>query len=303
MAITVTAPQADKVFVGGESLTVTWTTNDVNVAAFVVRLSTDNGASFNNVSGDLLPSARSFSFQLPVPPASAPFQAIARVASKDAAGNSISRGDSPVFEIRLTKVEVTAPLGGTFDPAQSITLNWQTAGPVFAHAVRISTDGGLTFSSVTAADLPGAARTFTFPLPSPSGSPIQAILRVAAKDASGQQIAKGDSPPLTVRPISVTVTSPNGGTFQAGQLLNVTWNTLGAVASHVVRLSQDGGFTFTTISGSLPGGDRSFSFLLPTPAAPSVQAVVRVVARDTQAGNCDRAARQHHRSRRTGAAR
>lgn len=280
MAITVTDPQAGRVFVGGEPLTVAWSTTDVNVAAFVVRLSTDNGATFNNVSGDLPSGARSFSFQLPVPPASAPFQAIARVASKDSAGNSISRGDSPVFEIRLAKVEVTAPLGGTFDPAQSITVSWQTTGPVFAHAVRISTDGGLTFSSVTAADLPGTARTFTFPLPSPAGSPIQAILRVAGKDASGQQIAKGDSPPLTVRPISVTVTNPNGGTFQAGQLLNVTWNTLGSVASHVVRLSQDGGATFTTISGTLAGGDRTFSFLLPSPATSSVQAVVRVVARD-----------------------
>jgi hypothetical protein len=79
---------------------------------------------------------------------------------------------------------------------------------------------------------------------------------------------------------SVTVLTPNGGSFLAGQALTVQWDTQGPVDGHAVLLSLDGGVSFEKLNaGDLPGFARNFTFVLPRPALGSAQAVVRVAAR------------------------
>jgi len=160
-----------------------------------VRLSV-NGGPFDNVTtADLSGDARSFSFPVPLTPGTA----VLRVAAKDSSGSQIAKGDSPPFTIvaplpQPTTVTVTAPTGGTVQAGQQLLVTWTTTGPVSFHAVRLSVNGG-PFDNVTTADLSGDARSFSFPVPSTPGT---AVLRVAAKDSSGSQIAKGDSPPFTI---------------------------------------------------------------------------------------------------------
>src|SRR5205085_7150812 len=91
-------------------------------------------------------------------------------------------------------VQVTAPAGGTFQEGQQLTVQWQTTGPVSAHTVRLSYDGG-DFQNLTQSDLSGSARSFAFALPKPPKQSSRAVIRVAAKDATGSQVAKGDSAP------------------------------------------------------------------------------------------------------------
>ncbi len=289
--VVVTAPTGGA-FQAGQQLTVQWVTNG-SVSAHAIRLSLDGGTTFSNVTAvDLPAAARSFTFALPSPPQPS-VTAIVRVAAKDAAGSQIAKGDSTPFTLQQqpqpmpTTVVVTAPAGGAFQAGQQLTVQWVTNGPVSAHAVRLSLDGGATFADVSAADVPAGARSFTFALPSPPQPSVTAIVRVAAKDAGGSQIAKGDSTPFTLQqqpqpmPTTVVVTAPAGGAFQAGQQLTVQWDTQGPASAHAVRLSLDGGTTFSNVTAvDLPAAARSFTFALPSPPQPSVAAVVRVVARD-----------------------
>ena len=156
--------------------------------------------------------------------------------------SSVLPGGFQYVEPQATTVQVIAPVGGAFQAGQQLTVQWQTTGPVSSHAVRLSFDGG-PFNNVTTDDLPGSARSFTFTLPPPPVPSSLAVIRVAAKDATGSQIAKGDSPSFSVQPpppTTVIVTSPTGGTFQPGQSVTVQWQTSGPVSFHVVRLSYDG---------------------------------------------------------------
>ena len=181
-------------------------------------------------------------------------------------------------------VNVTFPRGGeTFQAGQSITVEWTTNDAPTTQIVRISVDGGASFTGVSG-DLAGSARSFTFNLPSPATTASQAIVRVATRDAFGNQIARGDSPAFTIQAASqtttVTVTSPLGGTFSGGQTVNVQWTTTGPVTGHAIRLSLDNGATFTNV-GNVNATARSFTFALPSPAT-TVQAVIRVAAQDAQ---------------------
>ena len=58
--------------------------------------------------------------------------------------------------------------------------------------MRLSYDDG-EFQNMTQADLPGNVGSFSFPLPVPPKQSSQAVIRVAAKDNSGAQVARGDS--------------------------------------------------------------------------------------------------------------
>jgi hypothetical protein len=149
-----------------------------------------------------------------------------------------------------TTVQVVAPSGGTFQPGQSVTVQWQTNGPVSAHAVRLSINGG-NFNDITQADLPGTARSYTFALPAPPASPAQAIIRVAAKDATGGQIAKGDSAPFTLTraqaaaPV-VTSFNPTAGPVSGGTQVTIFGQnfaggctvTFGATAAQIVNITS-----------------------------------------------------------------
>jgi hypothetical protein len=284
--VTVTAPTGGT-FTAGQPLTVQWDTQGP-VGAHAVLLSLDNGQSYTKVTDTDLPgSARSFTFSLPNP-ASPAVTARVRVAAKDAPnGTRLATGDSVPFSLQqapTTTVTVTAPTGGTFTAGQPLTVQWDTQGPVGAHAVLLSLDNGQSYTKVTDTDLPGSARSFTFSLPNPASPAVTARVRVAAKDApNGTRLATGDSVPFSLQQApttTVTVTAPTGGTFTAGQPLTVQWDTQGPVSFHTVRLSLDGG-PFTNVTpADLDGNARSFTWTLPNPPSSQVPAMVEVAAKD-----------------------
>jgi len=100
-------------------------------------------------------------------------------------------------QLPVTSVTVTAPgPGGQFEPGQQLTVEWATNGPVSSHTLSLSIDGG-PFNNLK--DLPKAARSFTFDLPSvPAQS--QGRVQVEAKSSSGTPVAQGVSQPFTIKP-------------------------------------------------------------------------------------------------------
>jgi len=123
----------------------------------------------------------------------------------------------PVF---LTTVTVLSPLGGSFAAGQSITVTWDTQGPVDAHAVRLSLDAGNSFMKLTPVDLGPLARSFSFTAPQPSAVPAQCVLQVVAK-RSGTVVARGNSPVFTIGAAQPTITriTPTQGSF--GQAVTI----------------------------------------------------------------------------------
>lgn len=205
----------------------------------------------------------------------------------------VKEGAFTYLEPPPTMVQVNLPPGGTFETGQRITVEWTTTGPVASHSVRLSLDGGQTFSNVTTNDLPASANSHSFNLPPPPApaQSAQAVIRIAARDALQNQVAKGDSQPFTLKqppppppppPASVNVSKPDGANFQAGQQVVVEWQTTGQVFAHAVRIAFDGGEFGNVTMNDLGGGARAFTFLLPNPPRPMSQAVVRVVAKDAQ---------------------
>jgi hypothetical protein len=105
------------------------------------------------------------------------------------------------------KVTVTAPSGGELQPGQQVTVEWETSGSsVSSHTVSLSLDDG-PFNKLS--DLPKAARSFTFELPS-EPSPSRGVVQVVAKDRSRRQVAEGTSQPFTIKQPSTEEPPPNG---------------------------------------------------------------------------------------------
>ncbi|HEX2093274.1 MAG TPA: IPT/TIG domain-containing protein [Longimicrobiaceae bacterium] len=286
--VQVLAPNGGETLRVGQPTMVTWTSrDDTGVVSHRVLLSLDGGATYQELSPLLVNGEQSFTFT-PTAAMVTP-RARIRVAARDGAGNRGTDDSNADFAIvqETTTVVVTAPAGGSVIPAgRPLTVRWQTTGPVSFHAVRLSVNGG-PFENLTPADLGGSAREFTFtPTAAQAGT---VVVRVAAKDASCSQVARGDSAPFTVfadtQAPAARVVSPNGGeVFTPGQTVNLQWQTsdnVGVVA-HDVLFSANGGASFETVAAGLPGSQQSLPWQVP--ARPTPQGVIRVVARDA-AGN------------------
>lgn len=181
-----------------------------------------------------------------------------------------------------TSVVVTFPTGGTFLGTSSLTVTWQTTGPVASHTIRLSLDGGTSFAfqgTVGAND-----RQFTFELPT-TFVDLPAVVRVVARDEAGNKLASGDSPVFTIKPDIkppvVNVIYPNGGeTFKPGDSVTVRWTSLDnvAVVAQDVNFSSDGGNTYMPVATGLAGNVNSLPWTVPNTL--TIRGVIQVVARD-----------------------
>ena len=170
-------------------------------------------------------------------------------------------------------VTVTSPNGGEkWTAGSTYNVTWTLGGSTTAvnyQLVAFSTNGGTTFSTISAALTP-SARSFAWTIPSTtSGS--QCLIRVRALDVNTYILAQDTSDAtftVTAAAPTVTVTSPIGGeNWTAGNTYNVTWTVGGNTTNihyQLVALSTDGGATFNTISVALTPGTRSFSWTIPT---------------------------------------
>ncbi|HEY0377028.1 MAG TPA: hypothetical protein VGC87_08730 [Pyrinomonadaceae bacterium] len=279
LAVTVLAPNGGETFEPGQQVNITW--QSTGAVSHAVKLSTDGGFSFVDISPSLPGTTQSFLWTVPNQPTAL---ARIRVAVRDAADNRATDDSNASFIIQAAAppltLQVLAPNGGeTFQPGQQVNVAWQSTGAV-SHEVKFSRDGGLTFIDISP-QLSGAAQNFFWTVPNQPTT--QGRIRVAARDALSNRVTDDSNFGFTVAPPAplalVQVLSPNGDeNFQPGQQVNIIWQSSGAV-SHEVKFSRDGGATFTDISPSLPGTTQSFLWTVPN--QPTTRARIRVAARDS----------------------
>ena len=211
LSVRVISPNGGEVFQVGQSVTILWTVSGASQQR--VQYSTDGGASWNPIVTGLSGAQTGTVWSIPpsvVPAGLSQISALVRVVATDASGlQAIDPSDGP-FTIQgqappppppptgATTVTVDFPNGGTFHGGQTITVQWSSTGPASFFTVRLSIDGG-PFNNVSP-DLPGSAGRFTLTLPDPLSDLSTGVIRVAAKDSSASQIAKGDGAPFNLLP-------------------------------------------------------------------------------------------------------
>jgi hypothetical protein len=170
-----------------------------------------------------------------------------------------------------------------------LTVTWDTQGPAGAYAILLSQDNGASFANVSGNDLPGTARSFSFPLPTPTTSSVPAKVRVAAKDApNGTRLTTADSPPFTLQqqPLSVQVIKPDlAQTLDVEATLPIAWVSTGATNQRVQFVASTG--EVKPIVTGLDGAAQSFTWPIPPDFVAMGQQLsgrVRVIARSTTTG-------------------
>lgn len=201
----------------------------------------------------------------------------------------------PVDDQEPPMVWVLSPNGGEqFARQEPITLSWATADnrTVVEQTVDLSTDGGQTFELVVAAGLAGEITEFLF-LPPADLSTTTCRIRVTALDGAGNQGEDVSDADFTINPADETppqvqIVFPNGGeVFKGGQIVTFRWLSSDnrQVTRQDVRLSTDGGATFSVEIGSGLSGDvQSFDFEIPRRTLKTKRARLQVLVRD-EAGN------------------
>jgi hypothetical protein len=191
-------------------------------------------------------------------------------------------------------VAVSFPNGGEILQAGTqVTIRWTSltfdGSLVVSHNIRLLTDGAFNRDIVT--NLSGSAQSFVWTVPSIQTT--QALVVVEAvnefgsigSDRSNGFFTIQTQPSTDTKPPTVQVMFPNGGEiFQGGQQVLIRWSSLDnvGVVAHDVRFSSDGGANFIDIAAGLSGTTQSFLWMVPN--IPTMQGVIRVVARDA-AGN------------------
>ncbi len=201
---------------------------------------------------------------------------------------------------------VAAPAGMlTPVKGQAIPVQWSASGslasasPAPAYTLLLSTDGGQSFTAIPPAPAPAApvppvqltgtptATSSAFQFNAVPTATTAMVVRVQARDASGNLLAGGDSPAVTLVPEALTVTAPTKGQVfnLPGEPLALTWNAPPAgTATQQVLLSTDDGATFQpvkTTPATLNGTATTCTVpQIPTPAKPQTTVVAQVVAKD-----------------------
>jgi hypothetical protein len=207
--VTVLSPNGGEFFQTGQSVTIQWQVSGASSQR--VQFSLDGGATWNPIVTGLSGTVTSTVWSIPtnLVPAGQQASALIRVVANDGTGQQVTDTSNGPFTISgpsapppgTGTVTVTSPNGVSFRSGQSLLVQWTGPDSASLYVVRLSIDGG-PFNNVSP-DLPGSTRSFSFVLPDPPfGGIAQAVIRVAAKDASGSQFAKGDSAPFNLVSLS-----------------------------------------------------------------------------------------------------
>jgi hypothetical protein len=172
--VTVTDPDGGESLASGSTFPLTWTASDPNgndtIQRFEIRLSTDGGATFNQIIAANVPGAdRTFNWN--VPPGINTTMARVRVIAFDNAGGQGQDDSNENFTITDNTVTVTMPAGGEILRfGQTFTITWvvpaSLESQVTGFDIFLSTNGGMTFNIPIAFNGPNnpavgaGARTF-----------------------------------------------------------------------------------------------------------------------------------------------
>lgn len=291
------SPNGGESVKGSERTTIKWASNDNNgVIQHDLQLSTDGGTTFGiRIAAGISGSVQEFSWAVPLVETT---RARVQITALDSFGNDATDTSDADFSIARPPLSpaqnVTATVNG-----QTVQLAWEAARPtpganITGYSIYRSRTSPVT---VAASNRLGTfsiqTRTFS-DRPSPADGKTQYFYVVTGVYNTGEsgpsnEVAATPESNNDTKPPVVQVLAPNGGeTVNNGEPLQIRWQSSdagGALASHAIDLSVDGGTTFgTSVAAGLGATAQSFVFQIPTTIA-SPTARIRVTARDTAGNN------------------
>ncbi len=218
------SPNAGATWQTGTSQTVSWsvTGDTVPISYFVVRLSTNNGSSYTDISSNLSASARSFSYT----PNSgqATTTAVCWVRAFNSGGTvlagAISSGAFTIANPPPTMTLSSPNAGATWQTGTSQTVNWTSSGDttqISYFVVRLSTNNGSSYTDISS-NLSSSARSFSY-TPTSGQATTTAVCWVRAFNSGGTFLAGAISSgafTIATPALSITTTAFDPATATVG---------------------------------------------------------------------------------------
>jgi len=176
-----------------------------------------------------------------------------------------------------SRIQITRPgPGRTWTAATREDIRWtHDYGPTQTFDVDVSTDGGSTWTSLVQSVPATSATDGTARVDLPGVVTAQAVLRVSPAGRPGD----GATVPFSLAAPSLTFSFPTAGTtWVIGSTHSISWGgNVGTVNAYTFSLSEDGGATWHTITGTPHLGNPVSSTLIWTVQGPvTTHARIRV---------------------------
>lgn len=175
----------------------------------------------------------------------------------------------------IESITVMAPNGGESWNANSVqTITWTTANFTGDIKIELSTDGGLTYTSVASGEANDGAYSWNVP----TSTSTTCRIRISdSADGSPMDVSNSNFT-IAPQPFDMTVTAPNGGeVYYQGSVRTITWTTSMPGGNVKIELSQNGGTSYTTVIASTP---NTGSYSWTVPVVTSTQCRIRVADLD-----------------------
>lgn len=258
----ITSPNGGEFWGAGTSQVITWTANTVYSGA-TVRLdySLDSGLTWNLIVAS---ASNTGSFNWTVPNLQS---GVTLVKLNTVGAQTLSDTSNAVFTIGYPTPLLTTPNTGTFEYAQPLTIQWNTAS-FNSTTVRLeySTDGGTTWTFITTATTSTGSFAWTVPNITSNDFRIRVMntLNLAVWDANDQLMRINRPVRLNSFNVDSTVTGCQTYTFSVSRTPHYS-STL------AIQYSTNGGSTWTTATTITSGGavDRTATWTVPNISSPN----------------------------------
>lgn len=235
-APSITNQPADAVICTGSNITFSVTAAG-NGLTYQWQISTDGGATWNNISG-----ANANAYTLNSVTAAQNGNQFHVIVSGGCAPSPVT--SSPAILTVSTAVSVlTQPAAQVVCSGSNVTFTAEGSGSGVNYQWQVSTDGGTTWSPISGAT--SSTYTITGAAVSQNGYLYQAILT----NASCTQPTLTNSAALTVNSLPAVTTQPTSVTLCAGSNQTFTGAGTGTGLAYQWQVSTNGGTTFTDIAG------------------------------------------------------
>ena len=258
-------PNGAEGWFAGTSRTITWASASYLTSNVVLDYSTNNGASWINISPSA-PNNGSYTWTVPNTPST---NCLVRVSE---VGNPVQRDSSDAVFSILPYITVTAPNGGNIlEGCNSYVIRWTTGGTSGSFNIDYTSDNGVTWNNLTTAYATSSTNaTYTWTtMPNISLPNCKIRVRDAA-DANKSDMS--DSTFSLTQTSNVVVVTPNGGeTLQGWGNYNIQYAVSGSTSYVNLSYSINGGTTWNSIVSTTSGG--SYTWTLPN--TPSINCLIK----------------------------
>jgi subtilisin family serine protease len=252
-AVTVTSPNTAVNWGRGSHQQVKWTHNLGSTSYMRIEISRDGGTTYQAIA----PAVKNTGSTSGV------FDWTVNGAVTTAARIRVSWTNGPASDVSNAAFVIAEPYIKFYDPAAGASWGYGTQrrhrwgtnlGPGDRIELKLSVDGGATYSIALGSNLVGTALNVSFATPTLGTPATAARVRAVWTNAGAGFAASVASPNFRIEAPYVRVTAPNGGdVWTAGTSVKVKWtDNLGTQETVRVDLSKDNGQTYGTSLVTIP---------------------------------------------------